>query len=62
MATIKEMADNEYPTYYDVWMHNAYIEGANAVLDEIEKFAVSTWGNSLTFISLKKKIKELKGE
>jgi len=40
----------------------AYMVGANAVLDEIEKFAAATWGGSLTLISLKKKIKELKGQ
>ena len=35
--------------------------GANAVLEEIEKFANATWGaRSLNTISLVKKIKELK--
>ena len=75
MATIKEMAESLMPSKY-CWsgdgettlytkaqMVEFFKDGANAVLEEIVKFADSTWGSkSLNTISLKKKIKELKGE
>lgn len=44
------------------YAQTSFKAGANYVLDEIEKFADCTWGvKSLNTISLKKKIKELKG-
>lgn len=65
MATIKEMADEAYKTITGqlVVCNECYQQGANAVLDEIEKFADCTWGvKSLNTMSLKKMIKKLKGE
>lgn len=71
--TIKEMSDERFPESYgrdsegfysdaNQDMRYAYNEGANAVLEEIAKFADSTWTpTSLNTISLKKRIKELKG-
>ena len=72
MATIREMAIKyaPHPTEND-WDKmqkqldklSAYEMGAGEALEEIEKFADRTWGaNSLNTISLKKKIRELKGE
>lgn len=61
--TIKEMA-SEYAVNKRHIMPRAiaYCDGANAVLEEIVKFADSTWGSrSLNTISLKKKIETLKG-
>ena len=65
MATIKEMADEAYKaiTGQLVVCNECYQQGASAALEEIEKFADYTWGaKSLNTISLKKKIKELKGD
>lgn len=69
MKSIKEKAKEVFPEHCNFYTNSCnerkrigFEAGANYVLDEIEKFAASTWGNSLTFISLKKKIKELKGE
>ena len=70
MATIKEIVNKKYHELYNMGCDENYIEaycegvkdGVNDILDTIEKFAESTWGNSLTLISLKKKIKELKKE
>ena len=62
--TIREMADNKYPIYDDVWMHNAYIEGAKAVLKEIEAMLSVSQVRSYHEIydELLEKIKELKEE
>ena len=59
--TIEEMADN-YTKHVSnsSYTREDFTAGAKAILDEIEKFAAATWGDSLTLISLKKKIKELK--
>lgn len=64
--TIKEMAYNHFVAYMNndeyEEMQDTYIAGANAALNEIVKFADSTWGSkSLNSISLKKKIEALKG-
>lgn len=64
MKNINEFA-TEYAQdkYLPVQTSQAVKAGANAVLKEIEHFAESTWGaSSLNTISLKKMIKELKGE
>ena len=71
--TIKEMAESSMPSKYcwssdgetTLYTREQMVEffeaSANAVLEEIVKFADSTWGaKSLNTISLKKKIEELK--
>ena len=58
--TIKEMAEDKYSVYEDAWMHKAYIEGANAVLDEIE-FLYNKSRDYQLYHLLGLKLKELKG-
>ena len=64
--TIKEMAEDKYSAYEDAWMHKAYIEGANAVIQEIEKITNAVLKGSnwpeYAFDEIVEKIKQLKGE
>ena len=69
MATIKEMAEESCSIHDDPWMYIAYIDGANAVLNEI--ISCWDWENKdnrlivpaeLVLHKIEDKIKELKGE
>lgn len=65
--TIKEMAEDKYSIYEDAWMHKAYIEGANVVLDELKTRLKEYKTNSLGeyFVAwdyINEIINELKGE
>lgn len=70
MKSIKEKSEEHLNSVYagydnvlKILVKEGFESGANYVLEEIEKFADYTWGvKSLNTISLKKKIKELKGE